>query len=145
MSQAGNGGAAAYDARMRAAARPFVLVAVVTMLCASAVLNAQPAAGLSPAEKQRRLDIEKELQSIAVVDRKVMLPMPDGVRLATDVYRPKNAAGKVPVIFSRTPYNFNFWDVKNGVLTNAKTGAHHHGHLESVIYIVRGRARMRWG
>src|SRR5829696_4658506 len=28
---------------------------------------------------------------------------------------------------------------------NAKTGAHHHGHLESVIYIVRGRARMRWG
>ena len=28
---------------------------------------------------------------------------------------------------------------------NAKTGAHHHGHVESVIYIVRGRARMRWG
>jgi uncharacterized RmlC-like cupin family protein len=28
---------------------------------------------------------------------------------------------------------------------DAKTGAHHHGPLESVIYIVRGRARMRWG
>ena len=28
---------------------------------------------------------------------------------------------------------------------DAKTGAHHHGDLESVIYIVRGRARMRWG
>ena len=28
---------------------------------------------------------------------------------------------------------------------NAKTGAHHHGHLESVIYVVKGRARMRWG
>ncbi len=28
---------------------------------------------------------------------------------------------------------------------NAKTGAHHHGALESVIYVVRGRARMRWG
>ncbi len=27
----------------------------------------------------------------------------------------------------------------------AKTGAHHHGHLESIIYVVRGRARMRWG
>jgi uncharacterized RmlC-like cupin family protein len=27
----------------------------------------------------------------------------------------------------------------------ARTGAHHHGHLESVIYVVRGRARMRWG
>ncbi len=28
---------------------------------------------------------------------------------------------------------------------DAKTGAHHHGHLESVIYVVSGRARMRWG
>ena len=28
---------------------------------------------------------------------------------------------------------------------NARTGAHHHGALESVIYVVRGRARMRWG
>ena len=28
---------------------------------------------------------------------------------------------------------------------NAKTGAHHHGDLESGIYVVRGRARMRWG
>jgi len=27
----------------------------------------------------------------------------------------------------------------------AKTGAHHHGELESVIYVVKGRARMRWG
>lgn len=28
---------------------------------------------------------------------------------------------------------------------NAKTGAHHHGALESVIYVVQGKARMRWG
>ena len=28
---------------------------------------------------------------------------------------------------------------------NAKTGAHHHGHLESIIYILKGKARMRWG
>ena len=28
---------------------------------------------------------------------------------------------------------------------DAKTGAHHHGALESVIYVVRGKARMRWG
>jgi len=27
----------------------------------------------------------------------------------------------------------------------AKTGAHHHGGLESIIYVVKGRARMRWG
>src|SRR5690606_37799697 len=28
---------------------------------------------------------------------------------------------------------------------NAKTGAHQHGELESIIYVVEGRARMRWG
>lgn len=28
---------------------------------------------------------------------------------------------------------------------NAKTGAHHHGALETVIYVLRGHARMRWG
>jgi uncharacterized RmlC-like cupin family protein len=27
----------------------------------------------------------------------------------------------------------------------ALTGAHHHGRLESIIYVLRGRARMRWG
>jgi uncharacterized RmlC-like cupin family protein len=31
------------------------------------------------------------------------------------------------------------------IYPNAKTGAHHHGELESVIYVVKGRARMRWG
>ena len=28
---------------------------------------------------------------------------------------------------------------------DAKTGPHHHGELESFIYVLRGRARMRWG
>ncbi len=31
------------------------------------------------------------------------------------------------------------------ILPNAKTGAHHHGHLESVIYVIKGKARLRWG
>ena len=34
--------------------------------------------------------------------------MRDGIRLSTNIYRPKTN-GKVPVIFSRTPYNFNSW------------------------------------
>jgi len=37
------------------------------------------------------------------------------------------------------------WAGTVDVQPNAKTGAHHHGHLESIIYVVRGRARMRWG
>ena len=83
--------------------------------------QAQSGSTLTAAEKQRRWDTEKELQSIAIVDRKVMMPMPDGVRLATDIYRPKNASGKVPIVFVRTPYNFNFWDVRNGVPADMTT------------------------
>jgi uncharacterized RmlC-like cupin family protein len=37
------------------------------------------------------------------------------------------------------------WAGTVNIHPNAKTGAHHHGALESVIYVVRGRARMRWG
>ena len=37
------------------------------------------------------------------------------------------------------------WAGTVSIDANAKTGAHHHGALESVIYVVRGRARMRWG
>ena len=36
------------------------------------------------------------------------MPMRDGIRLATDIYRPKTD-DPVPVIFSKTPYNFNSW------------------------------------
>jgi uncharacterized RmlC-like cupin family protein len=37
------------------------------------------------------------------------------------------------------------WGGTVTIKPDAKTGAHHHGHLESIIYVVRGRARMRWG
>lgn len=47
-----------------------------------------------------------QLKEIAIVDQKVMMPMRDGVRLATDIYRPKGD-DRVPIVFSRTPYNFN--------------------------------------
>ncbi len=47
-----------------------------------------------------------QLEEIAIVDQKVMMPMRDGIRLATDIYRPKGDA-PVPIVFSRTPYNFN--------------------------------------
>ena len=37
------------------------------------------------------------------------------------------------------------WAGTVSIHPDAKTGAHHHGPLESVIYVVRGKARMRWG
>lgn len=47
-----------------------------------------------------------QLEEVAIVDQKVMIPMRDGIRLATDIYRPKTDQ-PVPIVFSRTPYNFN--------------------------------------
>ena len=34
--------------------------------------------------------------------------------MATDIYRPKRHSKKYPIIFVRTPYNFNYWDVRIG-------------------------------
>ena len=69
---------------------------------------------VTPEVIAKRKAIESELQSIAIVERKLMVPMRDGKRMATDVYRPKDTSKKYPTIFVRTPYNFNFWDVRNG-------------------------------
>jgi putative CocE/NonD family hydrolase len=57
---------------------------------------------------QAQNDIREKILEIAIIEEKVMMPMRDGVRLATDIYRPKTDE-KVPIIFSRTPYNFNSW------------------------------------
>jgi uncharacterized RmlC-like cupin family protein len=37
------------------------------------------------------------------------------------------------------------WAGTVSIHPDAKTGPHHHGELESVIYVLKGRARMRWG
>ena len=93
----------------------FTFVLVALFVGAPGLLVAQRRLPLTPEQKAQRAELEEELQEIAVVERKVMVPMRDGVRLATDIYRPRNATGTVPIIWSRTPYNFNFWDVKNHV------------------------------
>jgi putative CocE/NonD family hydrolase len=53
-------------------------------------------------------NILSKIHEIATIEQKVMMPMRDGVRLSTDIYLPKTDK-KVPIIFSRTPYNFNSW------------------------------------
>ena len=90
----------------------------VTSFCLALVASPVAAQAVQTPEQKaliaKRNDLEKQLEDIAIIDRKVMVKMRDGKRMAADVYRPKNASGKVPTIFVRTPYNFNFWDVKNG-------------------------------
>ena len=62
-----------------------------------------------PVAAQDRGSALKQLEAIAAIEHKVMVPMRDGVRLATDIYRPAEADGPVPAIFVRTPYNINLW------------------------------------
>ncbi len=91
-----------------------LFAAGIALIGAGGALRAQQG-GLTEAQRAERWSKERELEQVAVIERKVMMPMRDGVRLATDIYRPKRAAGRVPTVFVRTPYNFNFWDIQNGL------------------------------
>ena len=74
----------------------------------------------------------------------------DGVRvMPADSLDPNTA--QTPGMERAAAINFaragaqKLWAGTVHIHPNTKTGAHDHGPLESVIYVVRGRARMRWG
>ena len=74
----------------------------------------------------------------------------DGVQVIPGDRLDPNTA-QTPGMSRATAINFaragaqKLWAGTVHIHAGAKTGAHHHGALESVIYVVRGRARMRWG
>ena len=57
-------------------------------------------------------------------------PQTPGMTRAAAIAKARTGAGKL-------------WAGTVVVQPHAKTGPHHHGELETVIYVVRGRARMR--
>ena len=75
----------------------------------------------------------------------------DGVRVIPGDQLDPTSAGKTAGMNRATAINNarvgaqKIWAGTVHIHANAKTGAHHHGDLESVIYIVKGKARMRWG
>mgnify|MGYP005666789429 CR=1 FL=1 len=74
----------------------------------------------------------------------------DGVQVITNDKLDDNVPStlgmnrKAAINFARTGAQ-KLWAGTVTIEPNAKTGAHHHGHLESVIYVIKGTARMRWG
>lgn len=91
------------------------------------------------AQAQDTINSYRKLAEIAVIDQKMMIPMRDGVRLATDIYRPKGN-GKYPVILSRTPYNFNSW--VDGKMTSRSFDDAYEAVKRGYVYVVqneRGR------
>jgi uncharacterized RmlC-like cupin family protein len=74
----------------------------------------------------------------------------DGVRVIAacdlDPNTPQTAGmNRAAAITTATAGAQKLWAGTVVIHPDAKTGAHHHGDLESVIYVVKGRARMRWG
>ncbi len=74
----------------------------------------------------------------------------DGVRVvcsgALDVNTPQTPGmSRAAAITHANAGAEKLWAGTVRIHPDAKTGAHHHGELESIIYVVRGRARMRWG
>jgi uncharacterized RmlC-like cupin family protein len=74
----------------------------------------------------------------------------DGVRVIPGDKLDSNTA-QTPGMFRQAAINHarvgaqKIWAGTVSIQPNAKTGVHHHGALESVIYVVSGHARMRWG
>lgn len=93
-----------------------LLLAVIGFSLAIQIASGQGRQAVSPELVAQRNKLEAELHSIAVVQRKLMIPMRDGKRMAADLYYPKDTSKKYPTVFVRTPYNFNYWDVRNGVV-----------------------------
>jgi predicted acyl esterase len=53
------------------------------------------------------LDGRASLESIAIIDGKVKVPMRDSKCLQANIYCPRNQSKKYPLIFVRTPYNLD--------------------------------------
>jgi uncharacterized RmlC-like cupin family protein len=74
----------------------------------------------------------------------------DGVRVIPAGQLDPNTA-QTPGMNRAAAINFarvgaeKLWAGTVTIHAGAKTGAHHHGELESVIYVLKGKARMRWG
>ncbi|HVW76875.1 MAG TPA: CocE/NonD family hydrolase [Alloacidobacterium sp.] len=105
--------------------RKACIAVAICFLCTGSLFAQRREQNLTPEERkaliEKRESIEKELEDVAIIDRKVMVPMRDGKRMAADIYRPKDTSKKYPIIFSRTPYNFNFWDVRLGTYRDMST------------------------
>ncbi|WP_197911707.1 CocE/NonD family hydrolase [Kineobactrum salinum] len=73
---------------------------LLTVLLAATAISATAA---QPTEEEE----QARLGEIADADTMIMVPMRDGVGLATDVYLPRDREGPVPTLFVKTPYDFN--------------------------------------
>jgi len=100
---------------------PFLMAALALGACSPGTDDTGGAPGEAPPGTpaapgaQLALPTQEEnpyeaLLEVAIMEEMVMMPMRDGVRLATHIFRPKDSdENPVPVVFVKTPYNMNLW------------------------------------
>ena len=77
---------------------------VLAFVCLALSLSAHSQARTGDAATiARRNAIEQELESVAIIERKVMVPMRDGKRMQADIYRPKMNPKNIPSSFRALP------------------------------------------
>ncbi|MFO8173210.1 MAG: CocE/NonD family hydrolase, partial [Longimicrobiales bacterium] len=97
------------------------------VLFLAALFNGLFVSALSePAQAQE--NSYEALKEMAIIEEMVMMPMRDGIRLATNIYRPRTSENTpVPTIFVKTPYNMNMW----------RDGEHMTGRYGAILEAVR--------
>ena len=87
----------------------------------------------SPSEVQNKMDWKKHgVRIVHAGELDMNTPQTSGMTRAAAITHARTVAEKL-------------WAGTMVVQPDAKTGPHHHGELETVLYVVKGRVRMRWG
>jgi uncharacterized RmlC-like cupin family protein len=88
---------------------------------------------------------EKEAAVLSSTDwRTKGIRVAKGAEKSCDTPETMGMNREVAISGSRTGSS-HLWAGTNRIEPGASTGPHHHGALESIIYVVRGHAVMRWG
>ena len=77
-----------------------VLFSALVLTVLSASLFGQPRPTPDAALIARRNAVEAELESVATISRKVMVPMRDGKRMQADIYRPRDNNKQYPYLMT---------------------------------------------
>jgi uncharacterized protein len=81
----------------------------ISLVCIASLLSAQPLFAQDPAANpQSSITTNDETgEKITYILSKVMIPMRDGVKFQTYVWRPKGQTGPLPILFLRGPYGYD--------------------------------------
>jgi uncharacterized protein len=105
-----------------------IWVAVVALVCSEARATHAFFDALPEPPELYRVRLEKS----------VMVPMRDGVRLSSDIFRPEGLTGRLPVVMIRTPYDKRQWRVYTEARLGGTAGGSPRTEYDPYIFAARG-------